>query len=83
MPESEILHFALSGIPGGRGNVNEMYNHCVAHQQAIRWPQPDEKELKRTLRNAIHRALKDNPPNIIAHQAKWPKKGKEYTLAHH
>ena len=55
MPDSEILHFALSGIPGGRADIKEIVNNCVTHQQAIKWPHPDEIELKRSLYNAVHR----------------------------
>ena len=36
----------------------------MAHLNNIKWINPDEREIKSCLANAIYKALKDNPPNM-------------------
>ena len=82
MTDSEMLHLALSSMPGGRANFRDIVTWLMNHPNEIRWPNPDEHELKGYINNALFRALKANPPNVIAHEPMFPKTLKEYTLSH-
>lgn len=80
LKDIEMLHLALSSMPGGRANSPDIVTWLMNHQIQIRWINPDVNELRSCINNALFRALRGNQPKVIAHQPQWPKKLRAYIL---
>ena len=82
LKDIEMLHLALSSMPGGRANSPDIVTWLMNHQIQIRWINPDVNELRSCINNALFRALRGNQPKVIAHQPQWPKKAQSIHLVY-
>ena len=82
MSDMEMLNFALSTMPWGRSNSPDMVTFLGNHPNELRWPNPNEEELRGYINNALYRAQRSDPPMVIAHKPRFPSTLQEYTLSH-